>query len=43
MINDPARGFTIGDRRDGWTYEDDRTKRIHAVALWHMRSRSHCG
>jgi len=43
MINDPAQGFTIGDRRDGRTYEDDRTKRIQrrrlvayalSIALW---------
>jgi hypothetical protein len=43
MINDPAQGFTIGDRRDGRTYEDDRTKRLQrrrlvayalSIALW---------
>jgi hypothetical protein len=43
MINDPAQGFTIGDRRDGRTYEDDRTKRLRrrrrvgyalSIGLW---------
>jgi hypothetical protein len=43
MINDPALGFTIGDRRDGRAYEENRTKRLHrrrlagyalSIALW---------
>jgi hypothetical protein len=43
VINDPAEGFTIGDRRDGRTYEDDRTKQLQrrrlvgyalSIALW---------
>ena len=43
MINDPAEGFTIGDRRNGRTYEDDRTKRLQrrrlvgyglSIAVW---------
>jgi hypothetical protein len=43
MINDPAQGVTIGDRRDARTYEDDRTKRLQrrrlvfyalSIALW---------
>jgi hypothetical protein len=43
MINDPAQGFTIGDRRDRRAYEDARTKRLQrrrlvagalSIALW---------
>jgi len=43
MINDPAEDFTLGDRRNGRTYEDDRTKRLQrrrlvgyafSIALW---------
>jgi hypothetical protein len=43
MINDPAQSFTIGDRRDGRSYEDDRTRRIRrrrlvgyalSIAIW---------
>jgi hypothetical protein len=42
MINDPAQGFTIGDR-DGLSYEGDRTKQLKrrrlvgyglSIALW---------
>ena len=45
MINDPAEDFTLGDRRNGRTYEDDRTKRLQrrrlegyalSIALWLM-------
>lgn len=43
MINDPAQGFTGLESREGRTYEDDRTRRLHrrrlvgyalSVALW---------